>query len=61
MPDPGGGVAAAINVTVAAHRYTVKQMIEASVPVLRREAKRLGEALAMVPTREVSMSRARVR
>ena len=61
VPDPGGGVAAAINVTVAAHRYTVKQMIEASVPVLRREAKRLGEALAMVPTREVSMSRARVR
>lgn len=61
VPDPEGGVAAAINVTVAAHRYTMKQMIEASVPVLRREAKRLGEALAMVPAREVSMSRARVR
>jgi IclR family pca regulon transcriptional regulator len=61
VKGPKGDVAAAINVTVAAHRYTMKAMIEMAVPVLRREAKRLGEALALVPAAEVSIRRARVR
>ena len=59
--DPAGATIAAINVTVAAHRFTMKRMIEASVPVLRREALRLGEAMSLVPARDVSIGRARAR
>lgn len=59
--DAAGVTIAAINVTVAAHRHTMKAMIDAAVPVLRREAKHLGAALSLVPAREVSMSRARER
>jgi len=59
--DPAGATIAAINVTVAAHRFTMKAMIDSAVPVLRREAKRLGEALSLVPARDVSIGRARVR
>jgi IclR family pca regulon transcriptional regulator len=56
--DEAGNTIAAINVTVAAHRATMKQMIDQSVPVLRREAKRLGEALSLVPARDLSVGRA---
>lgn len=60
--DPSGATIAAINVTVAAHRTTMKAMIEMAVPVLRREALRLGESLALVPARDVAVGRtARVR
>lgn len=60
--DDAGNTIAAINVTVAAHRTTMKQMIDLAVPVLRREAKRLGEALSLVPARDLSVGRtARVR
>jgi IclR family pca regulon transcriptional regulator len=48
--DASGATIAAINVTVPAHRYTVAAMVEKAVPVLRREAIRLGEALSLVPT-----------
>ena len=56
--DDAGATIAAINVTVSAHRTTMKQMIDSAVPVLRREAKRLGEALSLVPTRDLSVGRA---
>jgi IclR family pca regulon transcriptional regulator len=48
--DASGATVAAINVTVPAHRYTVAAMVEKAVPVLRREAIRLGEALSLVAT-----------
>jgi IclR family pca regulon transcriptional regulator len=48
--DASGATIAAINVTVPAHRYTMAAMIDKAVPVLRREAIRLGEALSLVPT-----------
>lgn len=48
--DAAGATIAAINVTVAAHRYGVEAMVERAVPILRREAARLGEALSLVPT-----------
>jgi len=49
--DKSGATVAALNVTVAAHRYTTKTMIEKMVPVLRREAAKLGEAISLVPSR----------
>jgi IclR family pca regulon transcriptional regulator len=58
VADGAGNTIAAINVTVSAHRMTMKQMIDRSVPVLRREAKRLGEALSLVPARDLSVGRA---
>jgi len=60
--DSSGATIAAINVTGAAHRQTMKALIESALPVLRREAKHLGEALSLVPARDVSVGRtARVR
>lgn len=56
--DHAGNTIAAINVTVSAHRTPMKLMLEAALPVLRREAKRLGEALSLVPARDIAPGRA---
>ncbi len=56
--DHAGNTIAAINVTVSAHRTPMKLMLETAVPVLRREAKRLGEALSLVPARDIAPGRA---
>ncbi len=57
-----GRTIAAINVTVPVHRFTMAAMLEKAVPVLRREAARLGEALSLVPgPRPVRMLTARGR
>lgn len=49
--DQSGLTIAALNITVAAHRYTLKAMTERALAILLREAEKLGEAVSMIPSR----------